>query len=355
MNFGPAPVRNVVNFVWSFVFSLVSPILAHFGLTRPRAERRDVDPRAAAARFLLNFEQRYGNVHPEFYQDGYSPALREAQRNFRILVIYLHCADHQDTDTFCRQTLAAPEVARFFAENEIIFWAGDVAEIGASQVARSHGASSYPYLAVVGPQGMQMSIFQRIDGALAAPDLLAKLNQVLQRVAPAVRQAKLEREVRERERLLRLQQEREYEESLKADQEKEKRQREEQEAQQRKKEEEEKAEQERLKKEEEAKKARQRKAERLPSEPEAGTPETSQIAFRLIDGTRLQRRFRETETVQVLYDFVETLPQHAHLQDFALCTTLPKVFYTEKHLTLKEAKLSPKALLIVEEIFPDAE
>ena len=66
------------------------------------AERRSTSAQAAASRFLLNYEQSYGRVHPNFFQGSYTQAVQQAQQTGRLLVVYLHCEDHGDTPAFCR-------------------------------------------------------------------------------------------------------------------------------------------------------------------------------------------------------------------------------------------------------------
>jgi len=63
---------------------------------------RAIDPAAAANRFLLEFEQNYGTVHPPFFAGSYRQAVQRTRDSFNILVVYLHCTEHQHTDGFCR-------------------------------------------------------------------------------------------------------------------------------------------------------------------------------------------------------------------------------------------------------------
>ena len=202
-------------------------------------------------------------------------------------------------------------------------------------------------MALIGLQGSRLAVISRIDGVLPAPELVLKLNQTVQRFSASLRGARFEREERERERQLREEQERDYQESLRADQEKERRVAEEQAAKERQIAEERRLEEERLRAEEEARQARERRAAQLPAEPAPTDKEITLIVFRLLDGSKIQRRFRESDPVQIMYDFIGT--KEIGVRDFNICTNLPKIVYSDRNVTLKDAKLCPKALVIVEE------
>jgi FAS-associated factor 2 len=60
------------------------------------------DPVADVLSFIHLYEQKYGSVHPVFYQGTYSQALNDAKQELRFLLVYLHCEEHQDTANFCR-------------------------------------------------------------------------------------------------------------------------------------------------------------------------------------------------------------------------------------------------------------
>ena len=60
------------------------------------------DPRTVAARFLREYEIKYGETHPDFYQGGYSQALENARRDLRFLLVVLQSDEHDDTEQFCR-------------------------------------------------------------------------------------------------------------------------------------------------------------------------------------------------------------------------------------------------------------
>lgn len=60
------------------------------------------DPVEDVMTFIRSYEERYGNVHPVFYQGSYSQALSDAKQELRFLLVYLQKDEAQDTDQWCR-------------------------------------------------------------------------------------------------------------------------------------------------------------------------------------------------------------------------------------------------------------
>jgi FAS-associated factor 2 len=80
--------------------------------------------------------------------------------------------------------------------------------------------------------------------------------------------------------------------------------------------------------------------------PEAEGADAVFVSFRLPNGTKIERRFFKGRTVQVLYDFLEI----QDLADVEILFGFPAVILTDKSLTLEDAGLYPKALVIVRKI-----
>lgn len=60
------------------------------------------DPVEDVVNFIRSYEERYGNIHPVFYQGSYSQALSDAKQELRFLLVYLHKDEAQDIDQWCR-------------------------------------------------------------------------------------------------------------------------------------------------------------------------------------------------------------------------------------------------------------
>lgn len=60
------------------------------------------DPVEDVVSFIRSYEERYGNIHPVFYQGSYSQALSDAKQELRFLLVYLHKDEAQEVDQWCR-------------------------------------------------------------------------------------------------------------------------------------------------------------------------------------------------------------------------------------------------------------
>jgi FAS-associated factor 2 len=77
---------------------------------------------AEAADFVAEFEREFGAGRgPRFVAEGFADALKRAQREFRLLFLYLHSPDHPDTPAFCGGCLCAEPVASFIQKQRKVF------------------------------------------------------------------------------------------------------------------------------------------------------------------------------------------------------------------------------------------
>mmetsp|Transcript_1825 Transcript_1825/g.5310 ORF Transcript_1825/g.5310 Transcript_1825/m.5310 type:complete len:101 (+) Transcript_1825:95-397(+) len=83
----------------------------------------------------------------------------------------------------------------------------------------------------------------------------------------------------------------------------------------------------------------------IPEEPPPG-PAALEIAIRLPDGARLQRRFVLSDTVGTISEFL--LSKGVDMSKYQLATVFPRTVLKEPSATLTEAKLGNKDTLIVE-------
>ncbi|TPX32965.1 hypothetical protein SmJEL517_g03990 [Synchytrium microbalum] len=343
--------------VLAFTVSLF-PFTAHLlpnrrAVTSSSSTRRPIsnDTQAAAARFLLNFEQAYGTAHPEFFQGTYSQALEHAKKEAKCLLAVLHSEDHDDTETFCKTILTADAFTAFIVEKQVILWVGDVREEEAFQVSQVLATTRYPFMALIALQGSRMIVVDRLEGPATLDTLLEKLHRLMARVEPQLVAIRAERSSRESARTIRQQQDEAYQASLRADEEKERQAAQAAERARREKEEEERAEQLRMQKIQEKKHRRAMLADKLPPEPPMNEPVQAKINVRLPNGERVLRRFRGTDKIEALFAFIGAkdlapIPPEA---DFVLASTYPRRLYTDGQQTIQEAGLVPNASLVVEE------
>lgn len=329
--------------------SWLSGLLSFFG--RPTAE--ELDPALAASNFALNFESTYGPTHPTFLECSFHDALKKARTDFKFLLVYLHSSLHDDTVPYCTGVLTAPMVVDFIDDN-FLMWAGDLSVSEPYRVSTILSACRYPFIGVLSNVDGTPAIIERIEGLIDSEELLRKLATILETQGPALIAARASVEERERDRLLREEQEEEYLQALREDEEKEQRQAEEE----RRRLEEDRAREEEARRVEEEERARvtrrqtelNRKRNSVPPEPREGESKVCNVAIRLPDGSRLTRKFRQSDTLQALYDFVD-VNEVAGLEigGYDLVSNYPRKVHTDTGSTLEAAGLGSQCLLFVQQ------
>ena len=182
------------------------------------------DPAVSVVSFIQEFERIYGDQHPHFYPGTYSQVLNEAKKQLKFLIVYLHCADHQHTERFCRRTLSDPEVIHYVNDN-CIMWACSVDTTEGYRVSQSLRENTYPFLAVVVQRDFRMTVVGRIEGFIEPELLLRRLRSIVADNEAYLVVARADRDERSFTQALRQEQDQAYLESLKADQEKEEKKR----------------------------------------------------------------------------------------------------------------------------------
>ncbi|KAI0520996.1 UBX domain-containing protein [Xylaria bambusicola] len=318
-NFG---YRAVSAFFRTFVyiFAFLPPSLRPRALTtsmttgfRGSKGRRMLMPPDTAARLRREFEEEYGTNALPFHEGGFAQALDLAKRDLKFLLIVLMSPEHDDTESFTRDTLLAPEVTNFINDpaNNIILWGGNVLDSEAYQVAAEYNCTKFPFscLVCLTPKegSTRMSIVKRLAGPLSPSTYLAEIQTAINKYAPDLAGVRAERTAQQVSRNLRTEQDDAYERSLARDRER---------ARQRKEAEAAAAETER-KAQEEAEAAERRERQRqqwrrwraTTIKPEPGSnadpKDVVRLALMLPVAGRIVRRFAAATTVEELYAFVE--------------------------------------------------
>jgi len=220
--------------MWRFGSGFVGSLIPFYAGHRAAVE---VDPATESARFVQLIESRFGNHHPTFVNGTYVQAVERARSECKLLFIYLHCELNDNATNFCRNTLCTEVLASFINDN-FVAWASNIKFPQGFQVNNILSATSYPYMAILccNPVGTMrdlsasnVGIVDRIEGMLSTDDLIARLYQALDGFGHLLNGARQERERREVDRRLRVEQDDAYRQSLAEDEEKERRMREEQE------------------------------------------------------------------------------------------------------------------------------
>jgi FAS-associated factor 2 len=290
-------------------------------------------------------------IHPRIVPGTYQDACNAAKQQFKFLIIYLHSTMHQDTDHFCREVLCTELIADFFNEH-FLFWGGSISMADGYRLSTLLDASSYPFLAVICNNTIGgVTIIDRIEGKISCEDLITRLTNILDTRGNILLEARVDYEERERDRLLRAEQDEAFQQSLAQDQEKERKLREERERLEEEEQKKRQIEEEKNHQLQNREKRRKSLAATLPPEPHQNDKNSTQLVIRLLDGSRLQRRFGNGDLVQTVFNYVDA---HGNLDcdEYELVTNFPrKIFSPENNgkFTLEEAGLTPQASLFVQE------
>ena len=83
-----------------------------------------------------------------FVQLSHRDALSVAKTETKLLFLYLHAPMHHESEVFCSQVLASPEVSTFVNDN-FIAWGGSLRDGDAHALAAEVNPSAYPYVALL--------------------------------------------------------------------------------------------------------------------------------------------------------------------------------------------------------------
>ncbi|THZ75764.1 UBX-domain-containing protein [Aureobasidium pullulans] len=393
----PAPfVLQLLFFPFNLTYSIFSRIFGAVGYlfpilprllhrlfplqpARPRnTDRRPLNPRDTASRFIREFEEEYNvesNTIP-FFENGYAQAFDLAKRELKYLLVILLSPEHDDTDPFVRDTLLSPEAKDFIQNHasDMIVWAGSLQDSEAYQVATALNVTKFPFTGLVvhtpSVSSTSMSLIARIAGPVPPSEFLAKMQDAMQKRDQELEGARRQRSEQQASRSLREEQNSAYERSLAQDRERA-RQRKEAEAAREKAEREE-----RDKAEAKARKAqnilqwKKWRTQSLPEEPASTASDVVRISIRMPSGGRVIRKFGADAELEELYAFVECYDiiqsdepateedasepsGYSHEYEFQLVSPMPREVYgLDQGGTLK-ARVGRSANLIVEKLIDE--
>lgn len=329
-----------------------------------------MNPRDTAARFIREFEEEHGSHNLPFFEGGYAQAFDLAKKNLQFLMVVLISPEHDETSSFIRETLLAPEVVEFVRNpsNNIILWAGNVQDSEAYQVSAALSCTKFPFtgLIVHTPQvsSTAMGIATRVTGPTPPQQYVSKLRTAMQQHMEPLNRVRSQRAEQQATRSIREQQNSAYERSLAADREKARKKKEEAERKARE-------EKEALEREQAIERYAQKlqqwrkwRAASIPSEPEAGETDVVRISLRMPDAQRVVRKFAADAPIEELYAFVECydiLQSEDALKDkvdepkdfeheykFQLVSPMPREVYDLKAGGLIKQRIGRSGNLIVE-------
>ncbi|KAK7068484.1 FAS-associated factor 2 [Halocaridina rubra] len=316
--------------------------------------RRLTDPLGDVLSFIGEYEAEYGIHHPAFFQGSYSQALSHAKVELKFLLVYLHCADHQDTPEFCRKTLSDASLVEYI-NSTMVFWGCSVTTAEGYRVSQALRENAYPFLALIVLRDGRMTVVGRLEGPSLPEKLKPQLQNLVRDNEAHLVVARAERQERELTAALRLQQDEDYQESLRADQEKERKRQLEREEVERKELEEKQKFEEQQRQKDNIRRLKVELVDRIPQEPDEGSEGVVHIVVKLPQGTRLERRFLNSHSLSSLYYYIFCHPDSP--DRFQVTTNFPRQVVpcepTEANPeppTFKEFNLPPRSMLFVSDL-----
>jgi FAS-associated factor 2 len=344
--------------------------------TRPNnSDRRPLNPRDTASRFIRDFEEDY-NVEPNtipFFDNGYAQAFDLAKRDLKYLLVILLSPEHDDTTPFVRDTLLSPQVKEFIQAHasDLIIWAGSVQDSEAYQVATALNVTKFPFTGLIvhtpSVSSTSMSLIARVAGPVPATEFLVKMQDAMQKRDHELEGARRQRSEQQASRSLREEQNSAYERSLAQDRERARQRKEAEAARKRVEREERERAEARAKKAQNIMQWRKWRLQSLPQEPASSVSDVVRISVRMPSGERVIRKFGPDATLEELYAFVECyevmqndelasekdVPEprnYSHDYEFQLVSPMPREVYgLDQGGTLK-ARVGRSANLMVEKL-----
>ena len=302
--------------ILGYLFPFLPRLLARIsGYSQPRSrgggERKQLQPRDSASRFIREFTEDYGPNQLPFLETSYASALDTAKRDLSFLLVVLLSPEHDDTSSWVRETLLAPSVSSYLSEqnNNILLWGGSVQDSEPYQVSLALNTTKFPFAALIAHtpsvSATAMSVVTRLVGPMPAAQFLSKVQRAVEQYGPGLEEARRKRRETDAVRSLREQQNSAYERSLAKDRERARLKREAEERRMREEKEAMRAIEEKERRDRNLKAWRKWRAARIESEPGPDVPDVVRISIRMPDGERVVRRFRGDKELEELYAFVE--------------------------------------------------
>ncbi|XP_065196087.1 FAS-associated factor 1-like isoform X2 [Sycon ciliatum] len=323
--------------------------------------------------FMTSFNDRFGEVHPDFFIGPLNEAIQTAftgpPKDRRLLAVYVHHDESITANVFCSQVLCSMSFINYLSSS-CITWPWDVTydsqranlltaisrNLGdeASQALRFSNRDSFPTLVLIMQTGLSVTsleVASIIPGQTPLDQAVGMLMSAIDEFSMSKEALAKEHAELEGRRQIIQQQEEEFQASLQADREKA-RQQEAEFAKERLEEEKRQKDQLALQEAEQNKELlRQAIEASLPEEPSASASGVYTIGFRVPGGDKLMRRFLATDSIELLFSFAAS--KGFDQSEYSILTTFPRKDLTSLtdpgHTTLQEAGLKAREMLLLEE------
>ena len=307
-----------------------------------------LNPEGDTRKYIQDFDMKFGSNHPNFISTTYQQAVSQAYQASKFLMVYLHSPLHEDSHRFCQGTLCSDNFRRFADEN-VLVWSGQVWDAEAYGLSMQLKSKTFPFVALLLCQSERdVQIADKVQGFVDDRQLIERMQNAM----PLIENIRRETNRRVEATRLREQQDREYREAEETDR-RNRELREKAEAEERSRLEEERNAremQEALELSERLENERRISSlkESLIEEPAAG-PDVSALRFQLPKGIKISRRFRKTDTIQKLFDFlsIHFADNEIEIKNFAVGTNFPKKNFEDMDSTIELEGLHPRGMLFV--------
>ncbi|CAD2090573.1 conserved Plasmodium protein, unknown function [Plasmodium vinckei lentum] len=278
--------RNIYNFITS-CFHLISTYILSV---------------CSKNNFTMYYEEQYGKTHVTFFNGSLKEAINKSKREEKLLLVYLH-TENEESAYFCKHIYTNIEIISFF-ENNCILYAQDISKYSLTELHDIINIYMFPQINILLTYGLNIKELSVIYGTPNATEIIQSIIGCIDKAE--VEKKKLQRnasmrssvdEAVYRDRLLREEQDREYQEALKKDKQI--------------MEEKQKKENEKLQKIEkkknyikDIKNKRNEKSKKFPLTIEPNDKVTK-ILLRLPNGLKIQNNFSNNHTLRDIYDWAE--------------------------------------------------
>ena len=331
-----------------------------------------------------NSMEQYDEPSCPFTDKGYNATMEEITNSNTqnhhnpLLLIYLHSPLHSRGTQFIHNYLCHPQLLKLLndnTENGVVKCFGTSVHSADGQRLRDMmDVTSFPFMALLSVKStgsssssssstnnnnITMELLLRLESTqlftIQPSQITTYLNTAITRHAQIIAEETARRLQREEDARLREEQNREFQETLLADQMREIERNQREEAERREREE-----QMEGKRMEVAKEQRRLEDAKCILEQSGGEPDVgikvgvARMRFALPNGKKIDRRFHNSDTVEVLRAFL-TLhfdETGVEIKNFGLSTNFPRKTFGEEDntLTLEEAGLAPQAVVMVQDL-----
>ncbi|GAW80412.1 hypothetical protein, conserved [Plasmodium gonderi] len=242
--------------------------------------------------FSSYYEEKYGKKHVKFFKGSLSEAIKTSRQEEKLLLVYLHI-ENNESIYFCESIFKNEEIMCFFDSN-CIFFSQDITKGDVKELGNTLNVFMLPQISVILTNHVKE--FQELAIIYGTPTV----NHIINTVSHGIEQMNMKKNNLKKiknknytDRLIREEQDREYQEALKKDKLK---------VEEKKKKEDEKLKKIQLKKN--IKNGRKEKLKKFPlliKENEKAT----KICIRLPNGVKIQNKFSLNHTLEDVYDWAE--------------------------------------------------